>query len=279
MEATKEPIMQCSWFDDRFYRVKQGDKYHYISSVSTRLGIEEKPFLLQWYADLGWEEARRRLNESADRGKRIHFALWLYLNRGTVIFNPWAAPIYSDNQIEELKKESNGRFMVLKNQDEMLALWKLQQFFERVKPKVIASEETVFSIEDDIAGTLDMALEIQAGTYDVNGAGKLIVPETGVYIGDLKTGNMVSESAWAQVAAYSVAFERMKGVKPKGAIILHPSSKNKKGIEGFSAEIKMADELAADYQIFKSLSFVWKQRNPNFGPKEFLFPSLIKGVK
>ncbi len=274
-----EPIMQVTYFDDRVYRIKEGDKYHYISSVSTRLGIEDKPFLLRWYADLGWEEARKRLHESEDRGKRIHFALWLYLNGGTVIYNPWNSPIYSENQTDELKKEAKGLFMILKNQDEMIALWKLQRFFEIVKPKVVASEETVYSIEDDIAGTLDMALEIQAGTYDVNGAGKLIVPETGVYIGDLKSGNQVSDSAWSQVAAYAVAFERMKGIKPKGAVILHTSAKSKKGIEGFSAELLPADELNVHYEIFKRLSFVWKQRNPNFGPKEFLFPSLIKGVK
>lgn len=274
METTN--ISVAEYFDDRAYRIREHGKETIISSVSTRLGIEDKPFLLKWYADLGWEEARKRLHEAGDRGKRIHFSLWVYLNGGKVIYNPWQASLYSDEEIEAFKKETNGLIMILRSQDEHVAMWKLQQFFDLVKPKVLSTEETVYSIEDDIAGTLDMALEIEQGKYDVNGASGLIIPKTGIYICDLKAGNQIPESAWAQMAAYGKAFEKMKKVKIDGALVLHTTSQTKKGIEGFSSPMKTAEELQPHYQIFQSLSFVWKQRNPNFHVKAFQFPTIIQ---
>lgn len=272
-------ITVAEYFDDRAYRITEDNQEHIISSVSTRLGIEDKPFLLKYYAQLGWDQARKLLHESQDRGKRIHFALWVYLNGGKVIFNNWQSPLYSEEQIEEFKKECKGLIMILKNQDEMVAMWKLQQFFNLVKPRVLSTEETVYSIEDDIAGTLDMALEIEKGNYDVNGSNGLIIPKTGVYICDLKTGNQISDSAWAQMAAYAKAFEVKKKVSTLGAIVLHTSALTKKGIEGFSSPLKTSEELIPHYEIFKSLSYVWKQRNPNFHIKVFQFPTIIQKEK
>lgn len=269
-------IQTALFYDDRGYRIKFKDGTVFeCASVTTKLGIEEKPFLLKWYANLGWDEARRQLHESQDRGKRIHFALYCYLMNGVVVYNPWQMPLYTEDQIAKLKNE-NPYFMVLKNQDEMIAMWKLQQFFEKVNPKILSTEETVWSQEHGIAGTLDMVLMIEKGTYDVNGSKKLIIPETGAYIGDLKTGSMVSESAWAQISAYKVAYEGLSGLKTKGGLVLHTSSSNRSGIEGLGVPLKTTEELNDDFKIFKSLSYVWDQRNPNFTLKAFSFPSLIQ---
>lgn len=275
-EALSDEIIAATWFDDRCYKITKDGVVNYVASVTTKLGIEEKTFLLKWYADLGWDEARRQLHESGERGKRIHYALWVYLQGGTVIYNPWQSPFYSKEDVERLRQENNGLFFDFKNQDEMVALWKLQQFFERVKPKVVASEETVFWLEEGIAGTLDLAIHIDAGVYDVSRKDGLVIKEKGIYICDLKTGKMVSDSAWAQVAAYSRAWANMKKVQPKGAIILHTSATTKNGIRDFSAEMRTYQELETDYKIFKNLSYVWEQRNPGFGPKVFSFPTMIK---
>lgn len=192
-----------------------------------------------------------------------------------MIYNPWQIPNYTETEIEDYKR-MNPYFMVLSNQDEMLALWKVQRFFDIVKPEIVKLEETVWHVGEGIAGTLDMALKIEKGTYDVNGSKGLVIPETGVYIGDLKTGSMVSDSAWAQIAAYQKAFEALSGLETKGGFVLHTSSSNKKGIEGLACPLKTSEELKQDYAIFKSLSYVWDQRNPNFTLKAFEFPTIIQ---
>lgn len=269
-------VIVATWFDDRIYRIRESGVIHDIASVSTKIGIEEKPFLLKWYADLGWDKARKQLYEAGEKGKRIHFAMWVYNQGGVVLYNPWRAPIYTDEQIEDVKKKTNGLFMVLKEQDEMVAIWKLQRFFDAVKPRILHSEYTVYSIEDDIAGTLDMALHIEAGTYDVNGSKKLIIPKSGIVIADLKSGNTVGDSVWEQISPYTVAFEKMQKVKVVGGLVLHTAATTRTGIEGFSATFRDRTELAASFEIYKNLAFVWNKRNPNFGPKAFDFPTFIQ---
>jgi len=269
-------IKTALFFDERGYRIKFKDGVVYEqASVTTQLGIEEKPFLNRWYAELGWDQARKKLHESGERGKRIHYALFIYTMGGIVLYNNPQIPTYTEEQVKEYQR-MNPYFCVLQNQDEMLAMVKLQKFFDLVNPKILDSERTVWSMEHGIAGTLDMVLEIEKGTYDVNGSKKLVIPETGAYIADLKTGNQISESAWAQIAAYKVAWEGLSGLKSKGGLVLHTSSTVKSGIEGFAAPLKTSEELEPHFQFFKHASAMWEFRNPNFTLKAFSFPTLIQ---
>lgn len=272
----KQEIQTAMFFDERGYRIKFKDGSIYEqASVTTKLGIESLGFLNRWYAEQGWDQARKKLHEAGERGKRIHYALFIYIMGGIVLYNNPRVPTYTQDQIKEFQRET-PYFVILENQDEMLAMVKLQKFFETVNPKILASEETVWNQEHGIAGTLDMVLMIEKGKYDVNGSKGLVVPETGAYIGDLKTGNMVSESAWNQISAYQVAYEGLSGLKAKGGLVLHTSSTNRSGIEGLAVPLKTSEELKEDFQIFKSLSYVWDKRNPNFTLKAFSFPTMIK---
>lgn len=268
-------IMRVEIFDDRAYRIEIPEGRFDIASVTTKLGIENKPFLYRYYAELGWDEARKKLQQSQERGVRVHYAWFIYVTGGAVIYNPWQNPIYSEDQIEEFKKAHDGRVSILTDQWEMVAVWKLQRFFEAVKPQILQAETTVYDIKRGIAGTLDNSFLIEKGTYPVNGARGLEIKETGIYLADLKTGNQVSESAWAQLAAYTEAYESMGLGQVKGALVLHTSAQTKKSIEGFSTELKTRDELRPHFEIFKHLAAVWDARNPGFAPMAFEFPSLI----
>lgn len=269
-------IQTALWFDDRGYNIKFKDGSSWQQkSVTTALGIEDKPFLIKWYAEQGWDQARKKLHEAGDRGKRIHYALFIYTMGGIVLYNNPQVPTYTEDQIKDFQK-MNPYFVVLQNQDEMVALWKLQKFFDLVNPKILESERTVWNIEHRIAGTLDMVLMIEKGTYDVNGSKKLVIPETGAYIADLKTGNMVADSAWAQISAYKVAWEGLSGLKTKGGMVLHTSSTVKSGIEGFAVPLKTSEELEPHFQFFKHASAMWDFRNPGFTLKAFSFPTLIQ---
>lgn len=269
-------IQTALYFDDRGYRIKFKDGSVYEqASVTTKLGIEDKPFLYRWYADQGWDQARKKLHESGERGKRIHYALFIYVMGGVILYNNPQLPSYTEEQIKEYQRLS-PYFTVLSNQDEMIALWKLQKFFDIVNPKILDAEKTVWSIEHGIAGTLDMVLMIEKGKYDVSGSKGLVIPETGAYIADLKTGNMVADSAWSQISAYKVAYEGLSDLKTKGGLVLHTSSSTRSGIEGFAALLKTSEELDPHFQFFKNASAMWDFRNPGFTLKAFSFPTLIK---
>lgn len=267
-------IKMISYFNDHIYKITDNGKDYYLPSVTTKLGIEKKPNLDRWRGDLGNREADLRMYEAAERGTRIHYAWFVYVMGGTVIYNPWQHPNYTDHEIQELKQKSL-HFMILTNQDEMLQLWKLQRFFESVNPIVKHAEMMVYDLSLGIAGTLDNALFIEKGTYDVNGSKKLVVPVSGLYIADLKTGKVVDDTVWNQLAPYAKAYQSMGHGEPVGAIVLHTGSTVKSGIPGLSVPLRTADQLEHDFLIYQKISDIWQERNPNFGPDIFEFPSLI----
>jgi len=270
----QEGIRMVSYFNDHWYLVKRDGADHYIASVTSKLGIEKKPFVDQWRGDIGNREADLRMNEASNRGKRIHFAWYTFLTGGTILYNPWEAPNYTDDEIKKL--ETDGPVFILKSQDEMLQMWKLQRFFKIVNPKILHAELKVYSIEHDIAGTLDNAFQIEAGTYDVNGRSKLVIPVTGIYICDLKTGKVVDDSVWNQIAPYAKCYQWMGHGRPEGGIVLHTGSNIKSGIPGLSVPFRSAEQLKHDFEVYQKIADIWKERNPNYGPQIFDFPSLIK---
>ena len=262
------------WFDDHFYRIKVEEQVYGIASVTTKLAVEDKPFIGRWRGDIGNREADLKMNEASQRGKRIHYAWWVYITGGTVLYNPWEHPTYTDKDIETMR--SQGMVFVLTSQDEMLQLWKLQRFYEVVNPKVLHAELIVYSIKNDIAGTMDNAFLIEKGIYDVSGRMKLIIPTTGIYIADLKTGKTFDEGMWNQIAPYAKCYEEMGHGKVEGGLILHTGATTRSGILGLSVPLRTAEQLDHDYEIYQKIADIWKERNPNYGPLIFKFPSLIK---
>lgn len=268
-------VIQATWFDDRWYKIKIEKEHRYIASVTTKLSVERKEGIDRWRGDVGNREADLRMNEASHRGKRIHYAWWVYVMGGTIAYNPWEAPIYTDEEIGKMKA-ATPYFMVLSSQDEMLQLWKLQRFFEAVNPKVLHAELIVYSIEDDIAGTMDNAFMIEKGTYPVNGARGLVIPKTGIYVTDLKTGKFLDDHVWRQLAPYAVAYAKMGHGEAEGGLVLHTSATTRSGIQGLAVLSQSAEELKEDFEDYKHLAAIWKKNNPNAGPMVFEFPSLIR---
>ena len=121
---------------------------------------------------------------------------------------------------------------------------------------------------------MDLAVHIKAGKYPVNGSKPLEIPE-GDYICDLKTGNMVSEEADMQTAAYLRCAEEMGLGKFNGTIILHTGSKNRGGIEGLGTNLRLMKDVEDDYMGYRLASDLWLRKHKNDTPKIFDMPSII----
>lgn len=271
-------VQMIDWFDSRFYQldvlINGVLEKKLIPSVTTKLGIIDKPFLAQWRGDIGNREANLRLFESEQRGTRIHHAWSVLCGGGIVIYNPWNRPTYPDRQIQELK-EKNTLHAVLGFQDEMYALIKLKKLVDILKPKMNYSERTVYSLRNNDAGTVDNDWDIKEGEYLISGKKPLYIPG-GRYIIDLKTGNQVSEEAYSQTACYLKCSEEMDGTKYQGTLIIHTGSKNKSGIEGLGCHLSLKEEVEKHYEIYRTASKLWEQKNQDMYPKVFQFPSLLK---
>ena len=268
MEVSEVKLV--SWFSEHWYKVDE----KFYPSVTTKLGIIRKPFLEEWRGNLGNRECDLRLFEAGQRGTRIHHAWYTLTTGGCVIYNNWRRPTYTAEEIEALKEKYLNNVAVLQHQDEMMDAWKLQKFMEIVKPKVVASELVLYSDKHQEAGTVDNIFEIQEGDYQINGRDGLHL-QGGIYVADLKTGNVFSDDTYMQTAAYSAMYAERYGVSVQGTLGLHTNAKTKKGIEGFATYLRTTEEMKEDYRQYRMVSDVWLAKNKTAAPRHLEFPSLL----
>ena len=264
----KSPILTTvEWYDDRFYKIQHGDKVEYYPSTTTKLGVTAKPYLARWRGDIGNREADMRVFEAQQRGIRIHSGFETLCKGGTVAFDKPGEMIPIDSP--------DGFVETMKYQEEYFAVYKLYQFLETVKPKIRAAEMNVYSHKNREAGTLDTLLEIKEGFYRVNGSSPLFI-KGGIYVGDVKSGNVVSDDAYMQTTDYASCCEEM-GMGPiEGTLILHTASKNRSGIYGFGVHLRNNKEMKEDYEDYRHVSKLWERKNKNIKPQLFEFPSYLK---
>jgi hypothetical protein len=273
-----EPVV-IDWFDDRYYQVTVNGVTHYLPSVTTKLGIIDKPFLSRWRGDLGNREADLRMHEAGDRGKRIHWAYEIALKGGLVIYNPWQNPVFTADGIQELRDKNHGLVAILQTQDEMLQLTKLQKQFDALKPEVLEIERKVYDIERRDAGTIDQVFRIKEGEYLISGAKPLYLA-AGVYINDLKTGKSVDNNTWLQLAAYGAMYEALSGVHITGALITHTGATIKGGIQGLKTLVRdRLTLLGSDYPDYRHASALWERDHKDDQPETFQFPAMIRLLK
>ena len=275
----KIEVKLIQWFDSHWYKIQyeQNGKQieDYFASTTTKLNAAPKLWLAEWRGDIGNREASLRVNEAGDRGKRIHNAWYILHNGGVVIYDPIEYSVYSDEEISKLKKDNPDNYSIIRYQDEMWAVYKLQEFFKIIQPTVLGYEQILHSLKYQEAGTVDNIYKIKAGEYEVNGAKPLFI-EGGIYIIDVKSGKVVGKEAYMQMADYAMMYEEMGGSKITGSIILHTEAKTRSGIVGLSATLRTREQIEDDFISFRKVAAVWEDYNKTASPKIFDFPSMIK---
>lgn len=267
-------VVLIEYYNDHYYRVTEGGQIRFIPSVTTKLGIIDKPNLARWRGDLGNREADFRMYEAANKGKRIHWAYEVALKGGAVLYDPWQRPVYTKEGIEALEKE-HGEVAILRTQEEMHAISKLAEQFKRLNPVIRGVEERVFDLEANDAGTIDNVLEIQEGDYFIAGSKPLHL-ETGIYINDLKTGSYVDDGVWLQLAPYAFMWEKKYGLQVRGALVTHTGSTIKTGIPGLKTMYRPREVLiGSDYKYYRHAAALWEGKHLGEEPSTFEFPSMI----
>lgn len=267
-------VVLIEYFNDHYYRVAEGGQIRFIPSVTTKLGIVDKPNLARWRGDLGNREADFRMYEAANKGKRIHWAYEVALKGGAVIYDPWQRPVYTKEGIEALEKE-HGEVAILRTQEEMHSISKLAEQFKRLNPKILGVEERVYDLEANDAGTIDNILEVEEGDYLISGSKPLHLPG-GIYINDLKTGSYIDDGVWMQLAPYAFMYEKKHGVQVAGALVTHTGSSIKTGISGLKTMVRGRDTLFEnDYRYYRHAAALWEGKHQGSQPETFEFPSMI----
>jgi hypothetical protein len=267
-------VKMVQWFDDHWYKIElEDDSEEYLPSVTTKLQAEPKPFLAKWRGDIGNREADIRSREATDKGSRIHRGCEVYATGGAVVYNPQRSPNYSPEELSDIRSSTaSGVVEIIRDQDEMLQVWRFQQWMSLVRPTILGIEQTVYSEEMRAAGTLDYAFQINEGTYKINGS-KPLALEGGIYIADVKSGGLY-ESAYYQLAAYRRMYEMLNDCEVQGCFVLHLNAKTRSGIPGMATVLRK-EEYEDDLDTYNRIAAVWEATNRNAHPKVFELPTLL----
>lgn len=261
--------------DDHYYKIEVDGVTHYCPSVTTKLGIIDKPFLAKWRGDIGNREADMRSDEASNKGKRIHWAWEVCLKGGVCVYDPWQRPVYTPEQIAKLKQEF-GEVAILRTKEEMAHIHRLEQQAAIWNAKIHAVEVKVFDLQHNDAGTIDNVIELERGAYQIAGREPLELP-AGLYVNDLKTGAHVDpEDVWLQLAPYGKMYEELYGVKIAGALVTHTNATVRTGIRGLKTLYRPREQLLdQDYAAYRHAASLWERKHKNDIPKTFTFPSMI----
>jgi len=246
----------------------------HFASVTTKLGALNKGFLLKWFADLGWFEAKRRVREAADRGTRIHFAWYTVCTGGAIVYQNPHDPAYTPKELVEIHQKYDGKVWTLQNQEEHYDFLKLVQMKEILNPEILESEKKVYNIEHQEAGTADNILRIKEGEYPISGKTPLKLP-SGLFMFDAKSGNYVGVDNFMQVSAYVHCAESMGYERFTGALIAHTAAQMKNGIEGFKVYYLTREEIDQYYQDYRDIARVWVRQNKDSKPTIRQLPCLV----
>jgi len=272
-------VKLVEWFDDHWYKVRyineaKQEVEDYFASVTTKLGALHKGFLAHWRGQVGNVEADRIFMEGCDKGSRIHHAWYTYMNGGAVVFQKDRNPAYTKEEMAEIVKKYKENICVLRRQEDMLDVHKLQRMCQVLKPTPAFNEHTLYDVDEHDAGTTDNIFDIEAGSYMVAGAKALTLPK-GRYIFDLKTGKSIDDTARKQVSRYAVMAEKMGLGTISGALIGHTGASTRSGIQGLTVVYLTRKQIIEENEKYLRIARVWDDNFTTAKPKVFQLPALI----
>jgi hypothetical protein len=240
----KPELKQINFLDRRVYKRDEG---LYYPSVTTILQYMPKnKFFDNWLKDVG-HSADLIMRKAGKEGTQVHEA---------------AEALVLGEEVNWMDDYGNARY----SQIVWEMILKFYDFWSTYKPKLISTEEFVFSDKFKYAGTADLLVEMDGETWLL----------------DLKTSNNLHRSYNLQLAAYAKAIEETKGIKIQrtGIIWLKANTRSaskKKGVyQGKGWQIKTIDEIDYNFDLFQTIYKLYLLDNPKTEPIYKSYPTTLK---
>jgi len=227
-------LERITFLDRRVYKRDEGVFYPSVTTILQYL--PKGKFFEQWIKDVG-HNADVIMRRAANEGTQVHDAI---------------ESLLLGNEIEWLDEYGNAKY----NQIVWEMIGKFVEFWSTYKPKLIGTEEFVFSDEYKYAGTTDIVCEI----------------DNEIWLIDIKTSNNLTKSYDLQLASYAKAWEEIKNQKiDKTGILWLKSTKRgpstQKGkIQGKGWELKVIDNIQENFEKFMFIYEIYKMDNPEQDP-------------
>ena len=237
-------LEQINFLDRRVYKRSEGVYYPSVTTVLQYMPRNQ--FFENWLKDVG-HNADLIARHAAKEGTQVHEAAEdLVLGREVTWMDDYGRAKYSEIT--------------------WIQICRFAEFWKKHKPKLISSEEFVYSDIHKYAGTADLLVEMDGE----------------VWLLDIKTSKHLHKSYNLQLSAYATAMEEMKGIKidRTGIIWLkaHTRSESKKeGVyQGKGWQIKTIDDIEKNFQLFKAIYEFYKIDHPTTEPIYSSYPTTLK---
>lgn len=242
---TDPDLRQITLHDARYYQRSPGVFY---PSVTTILGYFPKGhFFETWMKDVG-HNSEIIMRRAADEGIQVHKAI---------------ESILSGKQVRWIEADGKVNYHT--------HVWKMilgfVEFWTTYNPKLLLSEEFMYSDAHKYCGTLDLLVEIEGE----------------VWLIDIKTSNSVHESHHLQLSAYTKAYEEIhnKKVDRNGILWLKSAKrgpdKTKKKIQGKGWEVVEGSKTIDEYfEMFLHTFKTYRIMHPEEDIEVLTLPNSIK---
>lgn len=145
-------------------------------------------------------------------------------------------------------------------------LLRFADFWNTVKPKLVAVEHHIFSDKHKYAGTIDLVVEI----------------DSELWVLDIKTSNSIHKSYDLQLAAYAKAWNETFDTKIERTAIIWLKSpsrkidKSGKKIQGDGWALKEAEDIEHNFEMFSKIYDIFRMENPKMVPMSEILPNIIQ---
>ena len=237
-------LKQINFLDRRVY--KRGERVFYPSVTTILQYMPKNKFFDNWLKDVG-HNADLILRKAGKEGTQVHEA---------------AEKLVLGEEISWMDDYGNAKY----SQIVWEMILKFADFWKTHKPKLISSEQFIWSDEHKYAGTADIVCEMDGE----------------IWLLDLKTSNALHRAYDLQLAAYAKGMEEVRGQKidRTGIIWLKASSRGpskQKGVyQGKGWKIKVVDEIEKNFDLFTTIYKLYKLDNPTTEPIYQSYPTTIK---
>ncbi len=233
----KKGVVQCTFADERFYAKPSTNdvtglpEYKFVPSVTFITGSYPKGIsFYKWLAERSWDESEAIKQAAGNKGSKVHLAIADVLQGKEVRID--SKYPNRDGIEEELTLEECDCIISFAN------------WFKEENPKVLAWETTVFSDQNNYAGTIDFICEIEGQTWII----------------DFKTSPYIWPEYELQLAAYKRTVENGENVfhgvdvtNIKTAILQVGYKRNKAGFKFTEIEDK--------FNLFLAAQTIWKNEH------------------
>lgn len=261
--------------DERFY-TKDGETFY--PSVTTVLQVYPKGYGFEKWLKENGDDADDILREAGEQGSKVHDAIDRIIKGEEVKWTTQLIDTYQlrtvESHLQFIEDKNNGQLSKYIKEIEHFSLLEWQMilrfidFCKQCDPDFEANELNLIIESMRLGGTIDIVCIIRGERWLI----------------DTKTSNAIHKSHELQVATYATMWNEKypdDKIDRVGILWLKAATRGEdktgKKFQGAGWQLKEFEKsYEENYKLFEHTRAIWDEENPNYKPKNLIYPDRVK---